>query len=266
MTFRDYIIPQLPLVVGVVLLSAFTHAAEVPMRTLEGLVGQWVELRGQIAAEQRDWESQSVQWRQEMDLLKREQEQLTVSLARLEEAGETQQERSADLLQRRERLRKTIDEVESVVQRLHLRVSLLASLVPPSLMTADLALALQAESSGRESAEGVSARLQRVLAALAVIEALQARVHVTRTMIALPDEPRREMDVLFLGLAAGYAVTADGRLAAVGRSTVDGWRWTRHVSGADVIRRMIDVAGKAAAPELVTFPVGIATAARGTEE
>lgn len=265
MNFRGYFKARLPLAAGLLFLSVSAGAAPSgsPVRTLDGLVGHWVDLRGQVAEEQRVWDAQSAQWRQEMDLLRLEQDSLATALARLEAAGETQQERSADLLERRERLRVAIAGVDGVLQRLQPAVATLAAPVPASLMTPDLAAALQSEAADTEDQTGVSARLQRTLGALTAIETLQAGIHVTRAMIALPDAPRREMDVLFLGLACGYAVTTDDSLAAAGRPTPEGWHWEPLPNEAAAVRRLMQVANQDIAPALVTFPVGIAAGPEG---
>lgn len=265
MTLRGYVKPRLLLAAGLVFLLASAGAAQSvsPVRTLDGLVGRWVDLRGQLAEEQRAWKAQSMQWRQEMDLLRLEQDSLAAALARLEAAGETQQERRADLLERRVRLRTAIAGVDGVLQRLQPAVADLAAQVPASLMTPDLAAALQPDTDSADSQASVSARLQRTLGALTAIESLQAAVHVTRAMVALPDAPRREMDVVFLGLACGYAVTTDDSLAAAGRPTPQGWRWEPLPNEAAAIRHLIQVANQDVVPVLITFPVGIAAGAVG---
>jgi len=258
-----FAIPRHP-VVAVLFFSLYSAHAEVsPVRTLDGLVGRWVDLRGQVAEEQRNWGTQSAQWRQEMELLRQEQESLVAALARLEAAGESQQERSADLMERREHLRAALAGVDAVLQRLQPAVAALAAQIPPALMTPDLAAAFQPDSSAADSPAGASTRLPRMLGALAAIETLQAKVHVTRAMVALPDAPRREMDVVFLGLACGYAVTADDRLAAAGRPTPDGWLWEPLPNEASAVRRLIQVANQDVAPALVAFPVGTAAGTDG---
>jgi hypothetical protein len=270
MNRSHYVVPRRLLAVWGLLffLSSVAAQTALPVRTLEGLVGRWVDLQGQVAEEQRTWNAQSAQWQQEMDLLRQEQDSLATALARLEQAGETQQKRRADLLERREHLRAAIAGVDGVLQRLQPAVASLAVRVPASLMTPDLSAALQpTDAAAAETQGGVSARLQRTLGALTAIETLQARVHVTRAMIALPNAPRREMDVIFIGLACGYAVTADDRLAAAGRPTPDGWRWEPLSSDATAVRRLIQVANQDIAPVLVTFPIGIAAGAeRGAAE
>jgi len=268
MNRRVYVIPRLLLAAGLVFFQVFPAAGETvsPVRTLEGLVGRWVDLRGQIAEEQRTWSAQSAQWRQEMELLRTEQDGLSATLARLETAGETRQERSADLLERRNRLRMAMAEVDAVLKRMQPRLAALASPIPPALMSADLAAALQAAEHESEGTGGMAARLQRMLGALKALETLQGGIHVTRVIVSLPASPRREMDVIFLGLACGFAVTTDDRLAAAGRPTPDGWRWEPLPAAAPAVRRMIQMANQDIAPALVTFPVGMAAGWQGETE
>jgi len=72
-----------------------------------------------------------------------------------------------------------------------------------------------------------------------------------------PDGTAREMDVLFVGLGAGYAVSRDGRLAAVGRMTDTGWVWTWPESGADDIRRAMAIFRKDQPAGFVPLPVTV---------
>jgi hypothetical protein len=245
--------------VAVCLLTVDGGAADNrPLSTLEGLVGQWVDLRGQMAQEQRDWELQSARWKQESDLLQQEDEALDSALSRLTDVGESGQARRADLMARRDRLQREREGVETVLTHFEPQLSGLRMLVPDSLMRADLEEAWRPLPEAGDKPAGVTARLQRVLSVLSAIESLQSKTHVTRAMIALPGQPRRQMDVLFLGLACGYAVSADDTLAAVGCPTPEGWVWRSLSVDAAAVRRLIEIANKSIAPELVSFPIGSA--------
>lgn len=231
------------------------ESGDSPVRLLEGLVGRWVDLRGQIDGEERSWAAQSEQWRQETALLCVEQEKLTAALATLEEAGETRQERSADLLARRDQLRSTLEQVDGVLRRIQPRLAALQSLVPPSLLTVELASALRPEPVKEGDSSDVVARLQRMLGALQALDSFQSGIHSTRALIALPTGTRREMDVIFFGLARGFAVTADDRTAAAGYPTADGWLWKALPESAPAVRRLLQIAKQEEPPVLVPFPV-----------
>ena len=236
-------------------------AAESPgPRELEALVGRWVDLRAQADSEQRGWASQSAQWRQEMALLETEQARLNQQLAALEQTGESQQELRANLMERRETLTSALLQVDAHLTRLQPGLAALLPLVPEPLMTEDLKTALlPGEETAVPPAGGAPAaarRIQQLLGALKELELLHNGVHTVKALIALPGEPRRQMDVVYIGLARGFAVTADGGTAAAGTPAADGWHWRPVPALASDIRLLIRIASREVPPALVSFPIG----------
>ncbi len=229
------------------------------VRSLEALVGRWVDLRTQLHGEARAWEQQAAQWRQEMELLRVEHARLDAALGGLEQANETQMQRSADLLVRRHALQEPLTGVHAVLVRMEPALSTLLPLLPVPLLTDELRAVLAAPA---QNASG-TVRLQRVLGALKVIEELHNGVHTVRALIEVPDRPRYEMDVIFIGLARGFAVTTDGSMAAAGVPTAAGWRWTAVPAAAGGIRRMVQIAKQDVPPALVSFAVGGTTGLDG---
>lgn len=236
------------------------RAAESPRTDeVEALVGRWVDLRTQSDAEQRAWDHQSSQWRQELELLEKEQTHLTQILAGLEQSGESQQEQVAGLMARRAALTSALSQVDEHLLRLQPELAALLPLVPEALLSEALKTALMVDEKTALSVperQATTRRLQQFLGALKELEELHNGVHTVKTLITLPDGPRREMDVIFVGLARGFAVTADGHIAAAGVPTAEGWRWRPVPSMAEEIRSLIQVASKAVPPVLVAFPIG----------
>ena len=63
------------------------------------------------------------------------------------------------------------------------------------------------------------------------------------------------MDVVYLGLARGYAVSPDDAFAATGIPSQDGWLWTADPSIADAVRKLVRIQNKSLPPALVTLPM-----------
>lgn len=244
---------------GLLLMSRGVFAESTPsVRTLDGLVGEWVSLRGQIDEEQRAWDAQARQWEREIDLLTQEQEQLKSALSRLASVGETQDVAQADLRFRRDRLRESMNAVETLLARIEPRIYARARQVPEELLTGDLKIILHRGARETERRDRVSVRVQHLLGVLQTLETLQANVHIRRKLVAFDDEPRREMDVIFIGLTCAYAVSLDDSLAASGIHADGAWRWTRLPHEGLNIRRMIQIASKDIVPGLIAFPIGMA--------
>ena len=90
---------------------------------------------------------------------------------------------------------------------------------------------------------------------LQALHELARDVHTGRMVLAAPDGGRREAEVLFLGLAAGYALSTDGAHAAIGRPVPDGWSWEWDTAPAADVQRLLAVHRRERAASLVTVPV-----------
>ncbi len=235
------------------------------LKTLEGLVGRWVDLQGQADAEQRAWEAQAAQWRQDMALLAVEQERLAAALETLEEAGESHQERGAALLERRALLTAVLADVDVALAHLQPMLDTVCTRLPAALLSAELKAALEARPSAGDAA-GTVGRLQRALGALKILEDMQNGIHTSREMVALPGGDVREMETLYIGLVGGFGVTSDGRVAAVGRSGESGWHWTSTALPGAEIRRLLRMANQEEPPALVLFPVAVGLETTGWQK
>jgi hypothetical protein len=65
------------------------------------------------------------------------------------------------------------------------------------------------------------------------------------------------MDVLYLGLARGFAVAVDDSIAAAGSPETTGWRWTWDPELAAAVRRAIRYHRRELPAELVQLPLVI---------
>ena len=72
-------------------------------------------------------------------------------------------------------------------------------------------------------------------------------------MLAAPGQAQRDMDVLYLGLARGYAVSSDDEHALIGTPGPAGWSWRSAPDEAKRIRQAIRLANDNAEIRLVTL-------------
>jgi hypothetical protein len=99
-------------------------------------------------------------------------------------------------------------------------------------------------------------RLQLLVGVLAEIDDLHAHTHVVRELLDLGHgQTRREMDVVYLGLACAYAVSTDNTFAAVGRPAESGWKWTANPSIAKTVRKLVRIQKKEEPPAIVALPL-----------
>ncbi len=227
--------------------------------TLEGLVGRWIALREKIAVEKQAWEKQQARWREEITVLEAEKTTLTREISEARKLTSSVQADRERLAAEQAAMREAIEAIAPAVSRAEAVLRQWRKRLPPSL-AAPLRKTFDELPAGHESAKksAIGPRLQRVIALYSQIETLQHGIHVVREIIPLPDAARREVDVVYIGLARGFAVSGDGRWAAIGTPADDGWTWTPRPELAPHIRKAVNVAGNTAPAALVDLPLGLA--------
>lgn len=225
-----------------------------PLETLEGLVKQWVKLRSRSATEDQAWGRQQAQWEQEIALLRREETQLDTRIERAEQFEAATETRTSEQIARRDSLTAVLKQIDTVVDRMARDLQTLLPRIPVPLQSDELAnICGQLTTDTAKTA--TARRVQLLISALTEIESLQHHHHSVRELLAIKGQPRREMDVVYLGLAQGFAVSPDNTLAAVGMPTANGWVWTPRQAIAPVVRNLVQIQNQDSPPALVTLPL-----------
>jgi hypothetical protein len=63
------------------------------------------------------------------------------------------------------------------------------------------------------------------------------------------------MDVIYLGLSCGFAVSPDSSIAAIGTPDTTGWTWTAAPEIAADVRKLADIKNNQLPPQLITLPL-----------
>ncbi|MDI6774202.1 MAG: DUF3450 family protein [Verrucomicrobiota bacterium] len=226
------------------------------LSTFESLVTEWARIRLQIADEKRDWNDKEAAWQTELELLRTEVQSLQKAINDLTQSQDAAQKSQAEFLAGKERMEAALAALPPILDRAEAHLRELARAIPRSLL-APLDKPLREMPS--TPAEGVrlpvSRRLQIVISLYTQIETLQHNVHIGKETLALAPNRSREMDVLYLGLARGFAVSSDDRTAAVGTPSSDGWKWTPNDAIGPAARRAIAVFNRERVAELVDLPL-----------
>jgi len=233
--------------------------------TLEGLVGEWIALREKIAVEKQEWEAQKIRWNEEISVLEAEKAALTTEIAKAREVTSSVEADRDRLSAEKAAMRQTVETIAPAVDRAEAVLRRWRDRLPVSL-AAPLRKAFDelpaSDDAARQTA--VTRRLQRVIALYSQIEAMQHGIHVVREIIPLQGGTRREVDVVYIGLARGFAVSGDDRWAAVGTPSGSGWKWSARPELATTVRKAVDVAGNTVPAALVDLPLGFAAHEEGT--
>jgi len=226
-----------------------TETAE--LSSLESLVQQWVDLRKEIAQEQQNSSHRKNQWQMEMSLLTKESKRLDKQIAAANKFKAGNADKIAAELERKELLQKSLDDAADVVTSRTAELSENIPKIPPSLLSENLK---SIAANDRDGNQPVTKQLQILVSALSEIEKLENSSHSVSEIIDI-DNSRRKMDVIYLGLSCGFAVSSDNSIAAVGRPDAAGWKWQASPKIAAEVRRLVDIKNQELPPQLVTLPL-----------
>jgi hypothetical protein len=231
-------------------------ASDPDLPALESRVAVWVDLRTEIADAQRAWKETRPQLDRERALLQAERDQrrqASDQAAQLEaDAAAVQAEQE----QRRDLLRAAIDDLDPGLSRAERALRDWPRRLPPGLREPLLPAFAEIAASDR-APESPGARLQRVLGLYTEIERLQGEIHCVTEVVEVPGSGAREIDVLYLGLARGYAATPDGSWAGIAQPGPAGWYWDSRPGLAPAIVEAIAVARRGRSVRLVSLPVQV---------
>jgi hypothetical protein len=241
-----------------------------PVDDLQRVLVQWVELRQEIAAEKRAWREKERWFQREIDLLRVEKAELDEVLRRFQSQALTNQGARTELIARKERMTAALEGLKPALDRAEADLREFQRLLPPALADRLAGAFRRLPASARAAgAFSVAQRLQVVMALFSELESLQHGIHVAREVLPVspPSPPggegrgegqkatKRELDVLYLGLARGFAVTPDDTWAAAGMPAEGGWRWHPAPAIAPEVRRALRAYNRETVGEVARLPV-----------
>lgn len=247
---------------AVVWLAAPALAGEAPpaaeLRTLDGLVGHWMALRTTLAEEKREWDERRRQWEDEIALLEKEVETLRREREDGDSFASSLEAKRAVALARTERTKAELRQLRPVLDRAEADLRRWQERIPEGLRS-PLAAGFAALPETQKQADKLplARRAQTVAALYAQIETLQNQFHSVCETLDV-EGIRRQVDVLYMGLARAFAVSAGNDWAAVGVPSNSGWSWTPAPGEATAIRRAMDMVNRKTPAQLVVLPLQVA--------
>jgi hypothetical protein len=227
------------------------------LASLDALVERWMALRTTIAEEKREWEARREHWEAEIALLEREAGTLKTEMDEGDTFALSVETTRAEALARKERMESELRKLRAVLDRAEADLLRWRARIPPGVM-ASPAAGFDALPVTQKDAEKLplTRRAQTVAALYTQIETLQNRLHATRETLDVAGT-RRQVDVLYVGLARAFAVSPANDWAAVGMPTDTAWTWTPAIQDAAAVRRAIDVLNRQEAAQLVALPMQV---------
>lgn len=247
--------------------SAYSASTEGTISDLDALVGRWMDLRSAIADEKRQWQARREQWEVEIQLLEEEKTKLQKEIDAFNQFASSVEKDRAAILARKETMESVLKDLDPILDRSEKRLRDGRQWIPDSL---GLKFArvfdelMDTENSGPK--KSLMERIQRIVALYTQIETLQAGLHSTREILETGQSQRRQVDILYIGLARGFAVASDDQWAAVGVPHSEGWVWTEKPEIASNVRLALQVLERQKTAMLIDLPIGITEQSESVQE
>lgn len=218
-------------------------------------VREWLALRREWRRLRSDWQDEQRLLADEERLLQERVAGLRSRIARTDVALASEERALSEFVAARRGVTSSLASAAASVgaAELHLGTwfAKLPSLLQQPLRDSFLSLPQDADPNVNALAE----RAQRVVAIYTELQQLSRGIHAGRMVLPDAAGQEREVDVLFIGIAVGYALAADTDTAAVGRPTVAGWSWQWRPELAAPVRRLFECHRRESSAALVSVPV-----------
>jgi len=217
---------------------------------IESLTGQWMSLRLDRAREGELWSEESARLRMERSLLEQTEQRLRAELEAIREDASEGESAQAEVLEELDLRRGREESLLLFLNRSEAALRVQIDKMPPPLRDR-----LEKERTGMQSAgKEVLPRFRALLSLHNQLLHVQTEIFVSPMMVEIEGR-RREMEVLWIGEAAAYAVSADNQVAARARQSPEGLTWESLPGTGPRIREALAVFKREKAPVLLDLPV-----------
>jgi hypothetical protein len=215
---------------------------------------QWIQLEQRIATEQNDWLADKEVMEASRAVLQREQLTLRTRL----EANELAQSLFRKRLELLEGELVTQQEAKSLVlsglEVEEERIRGIRSSLPELLRERLAPLLLRLGAGPIDQPVRVSERAQIVISILSAIDQFNGTATLTHHLRTDEQGVERDVEVLYWGLAMGYAVDQTAQQAWLLIPDTAGWNWKAAPEAASGIRELIEIHKRKRSPGLVSLP------------
>ncbi len=244
------------MLMGIIFLAAVCElpAAE-SLAEFTDAVSELVKIRGEQSRERLGWREMKTQMAREHKQLVEQQAVLAKRIQAIRQKRKEMIREQEDLKQKKERLRATlaamVPELEKAEKQLEQAQTALPRLFQKDLQT-------EFRKLRASDNRNIASRLQIVLSLYSTIGKLAGSVTLRKQIIDIPGGKKKECDVIYLGLAAAYAVSVDDTQAAFSFPDSSGnWTWTWDNKLAARIRDAVDITNKMKPAACVKLPLKI---------
>lgn len=217
-------LPRLLLPLCALGLPAQQTTAEAIAKTQTALE-KWVETRGLLSKEQRDWVAGREALQARMDVVRREIDSLRERIARAEQDIVEADKKRQALLAENEQRKGVTTVLTDLVAGLEQRTLALLPALPEPLRERVKVLSQRLPAAGETSKQSLGERWMNVIGVLNDIGKWNREVTVTSELRSLSDGSSVEVAVLYAGIGQGWYAATNGKVAGVGTVVGGTWQW-----------------------------------------
>lgn len=225
-------------------------AAQDAVREVDELTLRWAQLEQQRDALLADWRTGRPILEQQLSLLERETRELTELVEASAREQDEVEQRRLELLEEQTRLEQEQTALDRSLVQASIVLRSLRSQLPPPLVEAWGERLPEFDDPLRTATE----RLQLTVELLQQLDDFDQRISLNEAVMLLEDGSNHLVKQVYLGLSHGWYATEDGRFAASGMATPEGWRWTPMPDGQAVLD-VVGILERRIEPALVSIPL-----------
>ncbi len=231
-----------------------SHKAVALTRTLESRAEKLARLQQQVEMEKQSWQEEKAGLEQTFELLRKEKTLLEKEIRTMKKNKNTQRAARAQWLEEERRYTQILENCGPTLSRAEADLLKWQKRLPPALLAL---LKKQFNQLKRSPKRAVSQRLQLVLSLYGKIEGFQHRMHLVKEVLTVKGGRKKEFDVLYLGLAQGFALNRDHQQAGLGRPDTGTWTWDWRPELIGKIRQSMDYYRHNKTADFVLLPLRI---------
>lgn len=232
-----------------------------PTDELKTTVSEWVETMQKIQQEENEWTRDQEVLTNYREGLEKEIADLKEQIADAKTRKEGSNAESLKQTQERDRFAAAKEELAKLLRGLEENLASKIPLIPaplrnePKVSQAIEDLERDIKLSKDKQGEGVSKRLLNLINLTAEVEKFQQTVVLRQELRADSEGREFNMQVLYFGLAAAYAVNEDGSFALMGKPAgASGWKFEERKDLAKEIQNLIACTTGDQDPEFISLP------------
>ncbi len=215
---------------------------------------KWIETQQIITRERKDWQQGKEILVGRVDLIQQEVAALETKIEQAEAAVVEAEKKKAELAAETDELAARGAHLAEIVTRMEGELKRLLPSAPDPVRAKLSPLTQRIPEDPAATKVTIAERFQNVLGALSLLNNANNEISVVYEVHSLADGKPTEVQVVYIGLAQAYYVSASGE-AGIGRPAEGGWQWQPSKAIANDVLKALEILQNKHTPAFVPLPV-----------